>query len=73
MKVCSPCSILIIAPVANRHGVPLGMSRMSPEYLAPESSAADVLFRQEPEDEEEDDEQESEDEGKEESDEGYSE
>jgi hypothetical protein len=49
------------------------MSRMSPEYLAPESSAADVLLRQEPEDEEEDDEDESEDEGKEESDEGYSE
>src|SRR6266566_2592936 len=50
-------------------GVPLGMRRIPPEYLDPETSdrsvAADVLVREEPDGEEK--------EGEEEDDEGYSE
>jgi hypothetical protein len=68
-----------------RRGVPLGMHRMNPEYLDPDSSdrslTADILLRQEPdEDEDEEEEEEEEDEGDdkkeeddEESDDGYSE
>jgi hypothetical protein len=63
-------------------GVPLNMTRLRPEYLAPETSsgfvAADSLLRKEPDEEE--DEEEDEDDGKEqdddddeENDEGYSE
>jgi hypothetical protein len=62
-----------------RHGVPLGMHRMNPEYLDPDSSdrsvTADILLRQEP-DEDENEEKEDEDEGDdddEETDDGYSE
>ena len=47
------------------------MSSISPEYLDPGSSTADVLLRQEPEGKAEDDGEENEDEGKEEGDEGY--
>jgi hypothetical protein len=49
-----------------RRGVPLGMHRINPEYLDPDSSdrslTADILLRQEP-DEDEDEEEEDEDEG----------
>ena len=62
-------------------GVPLGMHRMNPEYLDPDSSdrsvTADILLRQEPDedenDEEEEDEGDNKEEDDEESDEGYSE
>jgi hypothetical protein len=61
-------------------GVPLGMRRINPECLDSErsdrSSPADILLREEPEDEEEEDEDEEEHEGDEEDDdgdEGYSE
>jgi hypothetical protein len=71
------------AVAKRRRGVPLGMRRMNPECLDPDSSGrsltADILLRQEP-DEDEDEEEEDEDEGddKEEdddegSDDGYSE
>ncbi len=56
-------------------GVPLGMRRIHPECLDPETSdrwvSADVLVREEPDDDEEGDGEEKE--GEEEDDEGYSE
>ena len=56
----------------------LGMSRIRPEYLDPETSdrslAADVLVREEPDEDEDDEEGDGEEkEGEEEDDEGYSE
>src|SRR5216110_2427940 len=59
-------------------GVPLGMRRTFPEYLDPETSdrwvAADVLVREEPDEEDDDEEGDGEEkEGEEEDDEGYSE
>jgi hypothetical protein len=63
---------------ARARGVPLNMSRMQPEFLGADPSsrsrAADVVVREEPEDEEdeEDDGNEEDDEDKED-DEGYSE
>ena len=60
---------------ARARGVPLSMSRIQPEFLGADPSsrsrAADVLVREEPEDEE-DDGNEEDDEDKED-DEGYSE
>jgi len=60
---------------ARARGVPLSMSRIEPEFLGADPSsrsrAADVLVREEPEDEE-DDGNEEDDEDKED-DEGYSE
>ena len=60
---------------ARARGVPLSMSRIEPEFLGADPSsrsrAADVLVREEPEDEE-DDGKEEDDEDKED-DEGYSE
>ena len=56
--------------------IPLGMSRTRPEQLAPESGpmvAADVLVREDPDDEEEEDKNDEEDEDDEKEDEGYSE
>jgi len=76
------------AVAKRRRGVPLGMRRMNPEYLDPDSSdrsvAAHILLRQEPDEDEneEEEEEEEEDEGNdkkedddddEESDDGYSE
>jgi len=63
--------------VATRiRGVPLGMSRIRPEYLNTQPSdrsvAADVLLRQEP-DEEEDDGKEEDDDDDDKDDDGYSE
>jgi hypothetical protein len=64
--------------MARARGVPLSMSRKQPEFLdadpSSRSRAADVLVREEPEDEEEeeDDGKEEDDEDKED-DEGYSE
>src|SRR6266487_2487682 len=59
-------------------GVPLGMRRIHPECLDPETSdrsvAADVLVREEPDEEDDDEERDGEEkEGEEEDDEGYSE
>ncbi len=58
-------------------GVPLGMRRIPPEYLDPETSdrsvAADVLVREEPDEEEDEEGDGEEKEGEEEDDEGYSE
>ena len=60
-------------------GVPLGMQAMKSEYLDPDLSdrsvSADILFREEPDEDEEEDENERDDqeEDDEESDEGYSE
>jgi hypothetical protein len=56
----------------------LGMHRMNPEYLDPDSSdrsvTADILFRQEPDEEEEDDRKKEDDEDDDdETDDGYSE
>ena len=68
-----------------RRGVPLGMHRINPEYLYHDSSdrsvTADILLRQEPDEEEDEDEGEGEDkeddkeedDDDEESDDGYSE
>jgi hypothetical protein len=77
-----PTSPLHSGVAKRRRGVPLGMHRMNPEYLDPDSSdravTADILLRQEP-DEDENEEEEDEDEGDdkeeddEESDDGYSE
>jgi hypothetical protein len=68
----------MVAAVANGHGVPLGMSRIRPEFLGPDHSdrsvAVDVLVREEPDEEEdEEDRGEEEDDDKEEDNEGYSE
>ena len=59
-------------------GIPLGMRRIRPEYLDADRSdrsiAADVLVREEPEEEDDDEEGDGEEkEGEEEDDEGYSE
>src|SRR5438067_13930921 len=59
-------------------GVPLGMRRIHPECLDPKTSdrsvAADVLVREEPDEEDDDEERDGEEkEGEEEDDEGYSE
>jgi len=82
--VCSASILLIIqhelgmGQTARTRGVPLSMSRMQPEFLdadpSSRSRAADVLVREEQEDEEdeEDDRKEEDDEDKED-DEGYSE
>ncbi len=60
-----------------RRGVPLGMHRMNPEYLAPAPSdlslPANILLRDEPDDEEDDEEKHDRDEKDDDSDEGYSE
>jgi hypothetical protein len=67
-----------MGPTARARGAPLSMSRIQPEFLDPHPSscshAAEVLVREEPEDEEdeEDDGKEEDDEDKEDS-EGYSE
>src|SRR6266566_2265509 len=58
-------------------GVPLGMRRIHPECLDPETSdrsvAADVLVREEPDEEDDEEGDGEEKEGEEEDDEGYSE
>jgi hypothetical protein len=58
-------------------GVPLGMIRIRPEYLDVETSdpsiAAEILVREEPDEEEEDEEENEEDNDNEEGDDGYSE
>jgi hypothetical protein len=85
-NVTAPIAIIAVHALCRCHesrGVPLGMHRINPEYLDPDSSdrslTADILLRQEP-DEDEDEEEEDEDEGDdkeedddEESDDGYSE
>jgi hypothetical protein len=86
-NVTAPIAIIAVHALCRCHesrGVPLGMRRINPEYLDPDSSdrsvTADILLRQEPD---EDDQEEKEDEGDdkeeddddddEESDDGYSE
>jgi hypothetical protein len=63
--------------VVKGQGVPLGMSRICPEYLGRESSdhsvGADVLVREEPDEDEDEEDQEENDSDEEHSDEGYSE
>ena len=65
-----------MAAVADRHSVPLSMSRIRSQYLDPDradrSVAVDVLLREEPE-EEDDEEEDDDDDDKEDDDEGYSE
>ena len=61
-------------------GVPLGMSKIRPEYLAPDLSAAHVFLREEPEEEDDgekdgddkDDDDDNEDDNNDGDDEGYS-
>ena len=48
-------------------GVPLGMSKICPVYLAPELSTSHVFLREEPEENDEEDE----DDGEKEEDDGY--
>ena len=68
------------SPVGNayqRHGVPLGMHRIRPEYLDLDASdrsvSTDVLVREEPEAEEEDEENEQGEGNEEDNNDGYSE
>ena len=44
-------------------GVPLGMSKIRPEYLAPELSAAHVFLREEPDEDDEEEEDDGEKDG----------
>jgi hypothetical protein len=81
-NVTAPIVIIAVHALWRCHesrGVPLGMHRMNPEYLDPDSSdrsvTADILLRQEPdEDEDEDDgDDKEEDDDDDETDDGYSE
>lgn len=57
-----------------RYGVPLGMQRIHSEHLPADCSfPADILLREEPEDEEEEDEEEHDSGEDEDGDDGYSE
>src|SRR5947209_346764 len=73
-NVTAPMAIIAVHEVCRCHesrGVPLGMHQMNPECLDPDSSdgsmIADILLRQEPDEdeneEEEDEDEEDEDEG----------
>ena len=58
----------------NWRGVPLVMQRMNPEHLAPDHSvAADILVREEPDDEEEDQDDGKDKDDEDEENDGYSE
>jgi hypothetical protein len=82
-NVTAPIAIIAVHALCRCHesrGVPLGMHRMNPKYLDPDSPdrsvTADILLRQEPDEEEEEEDdgkKEDDDDEDDETDDGYSE
>jgi len=73
----SPSTQKLTISASNVRGVPLGMSKIHPEWLALDHFAAHTRFREEPDEEDEEEEDNGEgkgdgEEGDEEDDEGYS-